>query len=65
MTITDPLLLPPDVLVPVAELPEQVRRQLTYDVAASSAPTCAFTRGASSTATSPQIGERPVARSVG
>jgi eukaryotic-like serine/threonine-protein kinase len=32
MTITDPLLLPPDVLlVPVAELPEEVRRQLTYD----------------------------------
>jgi serine/threonine protein kinase len=32
MAITDPLLLPPDVLlVPVAELPEEVRRQLTYD----------------------------------
>jgi serine/threonine protein kinase len=32
MTITDPLLMPPDVLlVPVADLPEEVRRQLTYD----------------------------------
>lgn len=32
MAITDPLVLPPDVLlVPVAELPESVRRQLTWD----------------------------------
>ncbi|HEX6862783.1 MAG TPA: phosphotransferase, partial [Thermoanaerobaculia bacterium] len=32
MAITDPLVLPPDVmLVPVAELPEDVRRQLTWE----------------------------------
>ena len=30
--ITNPMLLPPDVvLVPVAELPEHTRKQLTYD----------------------------------
>jgi hypothetical protein len=32
MAITDPVVLPPDVLlVPVAELPESVRRQLTFE----------------------------------
>jgi eukaryotic-like serine/threonine-protein kinase len=32
MAITDPLVLPPDVLlVPVTDLPEEVRRQLTWD----------------------------------
>ncbi|HWM91184.1 MAG TPA: lanthionine synthetase LanC family protein [Thermoanaerobaculia bacterium] len=32
MAITDPLILPPDVLlVPVADLPEEVRRQLTWE----------------------------------
>jgi RNA polymerase sigma-70 factor (ECF subfamily) len=32
MAITDPLVLPPDVmLLPVAELPEDVRRQLTWE----------------------------------
>ena len=32
MAITDPLVLPPDVLlVPVGDLPEEVRRQLTFE----------------------------------